>query len=178
MLVGGVFAFKMLHYIAWVKIGFACLVRSQASLQTLLDLHFARTFFPSSFRNTRGNHYPTLAWFSCCRARRIRNQREDVLGLENTFWSSWHWPRNLKSSKIALSSARGQHYFLNRWNFVGKRPETSRKICEHLFCFPQLEHKRSQRRGDQGTRPPPNWNFTNNKNVPKKLTASSVSVSF
>ena len=39
---------------------------------------------------------------------------EDVLGLEDTFSSPWPWPRSLKSSKIALSSARGQHYFLNR----------------------------------------------------------------
>ena len=38
---------------------------------------------------------------------------EDVLGLEDTFSSPWPWPRSLKSSKIALSSARGQHYFLN-----------------------------------------------------------------
>ena len=43
---------------------------------------------------------------------------EDVL--KNTFWSPWpwprrsspwSWPRGLKSSKIALSSARGQHFF-------------------------------------------------------------------
>ena len=38
---------------------------------------------------------------------------EDVLGLEDTCSSPWPWPRSLKSSKIALSSARGQHYFLN-----------------------------------------------------------------
>ena len=51
---------------------------------------------------------------------------EDVLGLEDvledTFsspwpWprrsSLWPWPRSLKSSKIALSSARGQLSFLN-----------------------------------------------------------------
>ena len=41
---------------------------------------------------------------------------EDVLGLddvlEDTFWSPWPWPRGLKSSKIGLSSTRGQHYFL------------------------------------------------------------------
>ena len=50
--------------------------------------------------------------------------------LEDTFWSPWPWPRgssfwpwprSLKSSKIGLSSARGQHHFLNRWIFVGKR---------------------------------------------------------
>ena len=28
-----------------------------------------------------------------------------------------------------------------------KTPETSRKICEHLFCFPQLEHRRRQGEG-------------------------------
>ena len=51
---------------------------------------------------------------------------EDILGLEGvleyTFSSPWPWPRSsspwpwpgsLKSSKIALSSARVQHYFLN-----------------------------------------------------------------
>ena len=52
---------------------------------------------------------------------------EDVLGLEDTFWSLWPWSRrsspwpwlwSLKSSKIALSSARGQHYFLNCWKFI------------------------------------------------------------
>ena len=31
--------------------------------------------------------------------------------LEDTFSSLW--PRSLKSSKIALSTAQGQHYFLN-----------------------------------------------------------------
>ena len=35
-----------------------------------------------------------------------------VLGLEAS--SPWPWPRSLRSSKIVLSSARGQHYFLNR----------------------------------------------------------------
>ena len=34
---------------------------------------------------------------------------EDVL--ENTIWSPW--PQNLKSSKIGLSSAWEQHYFLS-----------------------------------------------------------------
>ena len=38
---------------------------------------------------------------------------EDVLGLEDTFSSPWPWPRSLKSSKIAMSLARGQHYFLS-----------------------------------------------------------------
>ena len=39
---------------------------------------------------------------------------KDVLGLKDTFSSPWPWPRSLKSSKIALSLAQGQHYFLNR----------------------------------------------------------------
>ena len=75
---------------------------------------------------------------------------EDVLGLEDvledTFWSPWPWPRRsspwpwpwprgLKSSKIALSSARGQHYFLNSWNFVGKRQKPRRKFASTFFVF-------------------------------------------
>ena len=60
--------------------------------------------------------------------------------------------------------------------FCCKTPETSRKICEYLFCFCLLEHKRSQGRwGGQGGRPPFNWNFTNDKNVTKKSIVSSVS---
>ena len=71
---------------------------------------------------------------------------EDVLGLKDTFWSPWPWPRSLKSSaskpqvsKVTMSSARGQHYFLYHWNLVEKRQKPSGKICEKLFCFPQLE---------------------------------------
>ena len=113
---------------------------------------------------------------------------KDVLGLEdvleNTFLSPWPWPRSLTSSKIVLPSARGQHYFVTveilkfsifNYNSV-KTPETSRKICEHLFCFSQLEYWRSQ--GKQGPGPLPNRNFANDKNVAKKLIVSSVSISF
>ena len=77
---------------------------------------------------------------------------EDVLGLEDvledTFSSPWPWPwprrsspwpwpwpRSLKSSKIALSSARGQHYFLNSCNFVGKRQKHCRKFASTFFVF-------------------------------------------
>ena len=66
----------------------------------------------------------------------------EALGLEAS--SPWPWPRSLRSSKIALSSARGQHYFFNRWNFVGKRLRPRRKFANTFFCFPQLEHRLSQ----------------------------------
>ena len=42
--------------------------------------------------------------------------------------------------------------FLEQLKFRWNTPETSRKICEHLFCFPQLEHRRRQ---GVGGRPPP-----------------------
>ena len=66
---------------------------------------------------------------------------EDVL--EDTFWSPWPWPRRsspwpwprrLKSSKIGLSSARGQHYFLNCLNFV----ERLKNFLENLFFGDRL----------------------------------------
>ena len=88
---------------------------------------------------------------------------EDVLGLENvledTFWSPWPrrsspwpwpWPRSFKSSKIALSSARGQHYFLNSWISL----ENARNFAENLrarFGFPHLEHRRGQGEGNRGS---------------------------
>ena len=34
--------------------------------------------------------------------------------------------------------------FFEPLKFCWKTPETSRKICKHLFCFPQLEHRLSQ----------------------------------
>ena len=71
--------------------------------------------------------------------------------LDDTFSSPWPWPRSLKSSKIALSSARGQHYFLTV-KICCKTPQASRKICDHLFCFSLFEHWRSQ--GRQGARAP------------------------
>ena len=39
--------------------------------------------------------------------------------------------------------------FFEQLKFCWKTPETSRKICEHLFCFPHLEHRRRQREGGQ-----------------------------
>ena len=39
--------------------------------------------------------------------------KPQVLGLGLEASIPWPWPRSLKSSKIALSSARGQHCFLN-----------------------------------------------------------------
>ena len=63
--------------------------------------------------------------------------------------------------------------FFELLKFRWKTPETSRKICEHLFCFPQLEYRRRQ--GEGGRLPFPNCNFTNDKNVTKKPIVSSVS---
>ena len=67
---------------------------------------------------------------------------EDVLGLEDIFWSPWPrksspwpWPRGLKSSKIGLSSARGQHYFLNCLNFVKRL----KNFLENVFLWRSLE---------------------------------------
>ena len=54
---------------------------------------------------------------------------ENVLGLEDTFWS--HWPGSLKSSKIALSSAQGQHYF---WT-VQISLKNARNLGENLQTF-------------------------------------------
>ena len=45
--------------------------------------------------------------------------------------------------------------FFEQLKFRWKTPETSQKIYEHLFCFPHLEHRRSQREGDRGSAPSP-----------------------
>ena len=54
-----------------------------------------------------------------------------------------NWP--VLGSRTAL--------FLEQLKFRWKTPETSRKICEHLFCLPHLEHRRRQGEGGQGPLP-------------------------
>ena len=61
---------------------------------------------------------------------------EDVLGLEDTFWNPWPWSLS-KSSKIALSSARGQHYFFELLKFC-RSPE---KHFDDLFFWRSPEKK-------------------------------------
>ena len=51
----------------------------------------------------------------------------EVLGLGLEASSPWPWPRSLRS--------RGQHYFLNRWNFVGKRQKPRGKFANTFFVF-------------------------------------------
>ena len=46
--------------------------------------------------------------------------------------------------------------FFEQLKFRWKTSETSRKICEHFFCFPHLKHRRSQGEGQQGVRSLPN----------------------
>ena len=43
--------------------------------------------------------------------------------------------------------------FFEQLKFNWKTPENSRKFCEYLFCFPLLDHRRTQ--GGQGSRSPP-----------------------
>ena len=89
--------------------------------------------------------------------------------LEDTFWSPW--PRSLRSSKIALTSAREQ--ILNHWNFVGKSQKPRGKFAKTFFVFRNWSTGLAKRAS-----PPPNWNFINDKNVTKKPIVSSVSVLF
>ena len=102
-----------------------------------LQLLQAKVFF----RRAKKRALASTSRYLICRGGVL----EDVLGLEDTFWSPWPWPwpRSLRSSKIALSSARGQHYF---WTveILLKTPETSRKICKYLFYFAQLERRLSR----------------------------------
>ena len=62
---------------------------------------------------------------------------EDILGLEDTFWRPW--PRSLKSSKIALSSARGQHYFWTAEISLENARNLAKNLQRPFFWFPQVE---------------------------------------
>ena len=70
---------------------------------------------------------------------------EDVLGLEDTFWtpwpwprksSPWPWPRGLKSSKIALFSARSTALFFEVLKFC-RSPE--KKFWKTFFTGERLK---------------------------------------
>ena len=89
------------------------------------------------------------------------------------------WPRGrprghiLKSlalaSKVKSLALASKPQVLENWPVLGSRtalffellkfrwktPETSQKICEHLFCLPHLEHRRSQGEGGRGSAPFP-----------------------
>ena len=76
----------------------------------------------------------------------------EVLSLE----TSCPWPRNLKSLALASKPQVLENcpvlgsrtaLFFEQLKFRWKTPETSREICEHLFCFPYLEHRRRQGEG-------------------------------
>ena len=66
-------------------------------------------------------------------SRTSKRTHFQVLGLEAS--SPWPWPRSLRSSKIALSSAWGQNYFFNRWNFVVKHQKPGGKFANTFFVF-------------------------------------------
>ena len=92
-------------------------------------------------------------------------------------WSPWRrpWPRGrpreyiLKSlaSKVQSLASKPQvlencpvlgsrtALFFDQLKFCWKTPETSRKICEYLFYFRLLEHRRSQGEGLREPAPPP-----------------------
>ena len=55
-------------------------------------------------------------------------------------------PRKLPCPRLENST------IFKQFKFCWKTPETLRKICVHLFCFPQLEHRRRQ--GEGGSPPP------------------------
>ena len=94
------------------------------------------------------------------------------------------WPRGHILKSLALAS---KPQVLENWPILGsmtalffeqlkfrwKTPETSRKICEHLFCFPHLEHRRSQGVGGREPGPSPPIQIS-----PKTPIVSSVSVFF
>ena len=120
-----------------------------------MSLVFLENFFCKNsvllFLSTGATQYFLISqnskWFSMLEVESSRTSLAsrthfEVLGLETS--SPCRWPRSLRSLKIALFSARGHHYFLNRWNFVGKRQKPRGKFANTFFCFPQLEHRISQ----------------------------------
>ena len=92
---------------------------------------------------------------------------EDVLGLEDTFYK---YLALALASKIKSLASKPQVLencpvlgsrtvlFFEQFKFRWKTPETSRKICKQLFCFPHLEHRRSQK-GGEGGGPAPQLKF-------------------
>ena len=85
-------------------------------------------------------------WQKLTKKMKREKQNKKTRGgvLNGIFWSPWPWPwrssscslpRSLKSSKIALFSARGQHHFLYRRSLVEKRPKPRGKLAKTFFVF-------------------------------------------
>ena len=105
----------------------------------------------------------------------------EVVGLGLEASSTWPWPRSLKYLALASKPQVFENcpvlgsrtaLFFEQLKFRWKTPETERKICEHAFCFPQLEHRRRQ---GEGGRYPLQIEISP---MTKKPIVSSVSVSF
>ena len=102
-----------------------------------------------------------------------RTKKKVFADFPQGFWQRWSpqgrpWPRGrpqghiLKSLALAskpqvlencpvLSSRTA--LFFEQLKFRWKTPETLRKICQHLFCFPHLEHRRRQGKGGRASSP-------------------------
>ena len=105
-------------------------------------------------------YYVILSELSCA----VFYQDLDILLCMWQRWSPWGrpWPRGRPRGHIFKSLALASKpqvlencpvlgsrtaLFFEQLKFRWKTPETLRKICEHLFCFPQLEHRRRQGEG-------------------------------
>ena len=76
---------------------------------------FALSYFKKDVRRAKQDSWHSfVAEVESSRTSLASRTHFEVLGLGLEASSPWPWPRSLRSLKIALSSARGQHYFLNR----------------------------------------------------------------
>ena len=113
-----------------------------------------------NFTNATSDQYSTFkAFFIAASKIVIRGgvlediQYFEVLGLGLKSLALASKPQVLENCPVLGSRTA---LFFESLKFCWKTPETSRKIFEYLFCFPQLEHRRSQRgEGGRGN-PPPN----------------------
>ena len=117
----------------------------QWGIYYVLTQHLAKKFERAFLTSVRWDGWG-IAF--CLRSFLVVDAGSEVLEdvLEKTFWSPWPWsrrsspwpwPQTLKSSKFALSSARGQHYFwvveslLNAKNF----------FCRPIFFGDRVKKK-------------------------------------
>ena len=143
--------------------------------------HRARLF--SLFVSVRSRTHIYISYFCSNLKKRLLAARLHFTLPRFQRWSprGRPWPRGrprghiLKSLALALASKvkslalASKPQVLENWPVLGSRtalffeqlkfrwktPETSQKFCEHLFCFPHLEHKRSQGEGGRGSAPFP-----------------------
>ena len=127
---------RMTHFLfsflrVWIRVGFRA--RIWVGIRFRSELLKKLNLLSYCYSNTRSIHSTLIGYY--------KNQRWIPRGHIFKSLALASKPCVLENCPVLDSRTA---LFFEPLKFCWKTPETSRKICKYLFCFPQLEHRRSQ----------------------------------